>query len=370
MSVQKYGLQRFEDLQTSTITMMVYTNCSFEHNTIFNNIEITHVDVPRTKKKKNVDKKNLKAPYGSIISIHKGDKFRGINLRKNKLRYCSVCQPTKERTSDYIGKKQKKLNTVVEETLNIENSDVKEIKYCCNNCNNKYSCGEINKTPTHFLNQVTIVLSLERVILNIMLFKDSFKIAGCKTRNDAVEATMILWQDYISKINNSFFIKEKFLHEKNPQFLFKLVMRNLDFRLGFPIDRQKLNELLNKDVYIDKIAMSQCEPTGNTNVNIKMIQKKPKSYLHECLVIPKDGEVHFIHLEKNHYKMKKKKKTRHVTFIVFSSSEVILSGMYEKKMKEMYEFFVTEVFKNKSLIEEKIEIPGENLYSHLSKIRD
>jgi hypothetical protein len=372
MSVKKYGVKEFEELKTSTRTIMVYTNTIFDHEKIFNEIDITPIEVPRTKKKKNVDKKNLKAPYGSIISIHKGDKFRGVNLRKNKTRYCSVCQPVKENITDYLGsKKQKKINTVVEKTVHVKGTDdVKEISYYCNECLNEYNYGDLDKTPTHFLNQVTIALSLERVILNVMIFKDNFKIAGCKEDNDAVEAIMILWQEYISLIKDSFQIKEKFKDEKSPRFLFQLVMRNVDFRLGFPVDRQKLNELLNGEKYSDKIAMSQCEPTGNTNVNIKMIQSKPKNFEYDCLVIPQNEKPYFIKHKKKIYRSKKKKKTKHITFIVFSSSEVILSGRYEEKMKEMYQFFIEEAFKNRDIIEEKIRNPKESLYSHLSKIEN
>lgn len=361
--MEKYGLPDFEDLKTSTRTVMVYTNISFDHNPSFKNIEITKVDVPLTKKKKNVDKRLLRAPYGAIISIQLGDKLRGINLRRSKTWWCCICQPMKE-TQDRLGvQSKKKINTVVEKLCFEDDSDIQTFKYFCERCKKFYNRKELDGIIPHFLNQMTVVLSIGDIILNIMLFKNSFKIAGCKKDDDAVEVSMILWQNHIRPVLNSF----KTPNGEDPRFLFLLVMRNVDFRLGWPIDRQKLNKLMNDSRYSDRISMSQCETTSHTNVNIKMFSKKPKGFDYDCLVIPIDvkKEPYFVKMNKNPYKSKKKKKKKYITFIVFSSSEVILSGRYEKNMKEAYEFFVAEVFKNKSAIEEKIEVPTVDLLTHL-----
>ncbi len=368
LTMKKYGLPEFEELKTSTRTMMVYTNIHFDLEKIFKSVEITKVAVPLTKKKKNVDKKKLEAPYGSIISVQKGTRFRGINLRKYKEHWCSAnCRLEEQR-----GDKMKKINTVVEEVFKVKGTDMHEFKYYCRNCKTYYSLKQLKKIP-NFLNQVTLVISIGKIILNIMLFssKDTkmgnFKIAGCKEDIDAHEATMILWQDYISQISGGWNILDP-IWDPQPKFLFRLVMRNVDFKLGFFIDREELNNLMNSPIYRDKVFMSQCEATGHTNVNIKMFANKPKGYLYDCLVMPLNKEAYFIELNKNPYKPKKKKKDKHTTFIVFSSSEIILSGRYEENMKEMYEFFVSEVIKNKKRVEEKLNEPKEDLNSHLKRL--
>jgi len=357
-SLSMQNLPKFEDLKTSTRTLMVYTNVEFDHEKIFRGIKWTPIEVPLTKKKKNVDKKRLQAPYGSIIGIQYGDKLRGINLRKNKPRSCGVCQPSTR------SKTRKKINTVNERLVFEDpDSDIQTFKYYCSSCKKLYNGKELENPLTHFLNQITVVLAIENIILNIMLFKNSFKIAGCKKNKDAEEATMILWENHIRPIVGGFKLPPK----EDPHFLFLLVMRNVDFRLGFPIDRQKLNRLMNSTKYKDKINMSQCETTSHTNVNIKMFSRKPQNYRYDCLVIPNDTLVRpfFKKMEKNPYRSKKSKKKKYMTFIVFSSSEVILSGRYEENMKNMYEFFIQEAYKHRDLIEEKIETPKVDLMSFL-----
>jgi hypothetical protein len=360
--LKDYGVPEFENLKTSTRTIMVYSNMLFNLLKIFRDIYITPVETPLTKKKKNVDKKKLVAPYGAVINVQRGNRFRGIDIRKSQKHWCAAnCRETAFR-----GDKEVNVNTIIEISSLIEGTDIYEIKYFCTKCNLFYTLKQLKKIVS-FLNQVTIVLSIGSVILNMMLFKDNFKIAGCKDNDDAVEAALIAWQDYIVKIPNCWKFRPQF-DDKEPRFIFRLVMRNVDFKLGFFIDRKALNKLMNSKKYDDKVFMSQCETTGHTNVNIKMYAHQPDGYDYDCLVLPEDKKYYFIKLESNIYKVKKAKK-EYTTFIVFSSSEIILSGKYEDEMKLYYEFFISEVFKNKSLIEEKIEEPGVDLLTFLKKTK-
>lgn len=349
------NIPKFEDLKTSTRTLMVYTNIQFDHEKIFREIKWTEIDVPLTKKKKNVDKKRLSAPYGSIISVRYGDKLRGINLRKGKQRRCGVCQ--------FVKNSSRKICTVSEKLIRESKlSDVWLFRYFCSKCKRLFTGKELYNPLTHFLNQVTIVLATENLILNIMLFKNCFKIAGCREDDDAVEAAMILWENYIRPLK-AFSLPAG----EEPNFLFHLVMRNVDFRLGFPVDRQKLNQLMNEEKYKDKVCMSQCETTSHTNVNIKMYTKKPPGHIYKRLVIPNDTSFkpYWDDTPTNPYKEKKNKKKKNITFIVFSSSEVILSGRYEENMKKMYQFFVEETYKNREKIQERIETPKVDLLTYL-----
>lgn len=355
------NVPEFKDLNTSTCTVMVYGNIEFDIENIFKKIRITPVDVPRTKKKKNVDKKSLKAPYGAIVSVQKGVYFRGVDMRKRKKYWCySTCQITKQR-----GKKTVKVNTVEEEIHRIPNTDIYEIKYFCTSCKNYYEYRQLKKIM-NFLNQITIDIALEDIILNVMMFKNNFKIAGCKKKTHAIETAMILWQDYLPRIDASWSMRKEFESE-TPSFIFRTVMRNVDFRLGFPIDRESLNQLMNSEEYSDRIFMSQCETTSHTNVNIKMYQKKPQGYMYKCLVFPPDEEPYFELLKHNPYKPQKKKKSKYITFIVFSSSEIIVTGKFKESMDDAYRFFVKEILKNRELIEEKIEEPDTDLLSFLGK---
>lgn len=354
----KYGVPEYEDLKTSTRTVMVYTNISFELKKIFESVKVTDIEAPLTKKKKNVDKKRLVAPYGAIISLQKENLIRGIDLRKAKKHWCPACQVVIVKEEREI-----KVNTVEERLKLLPGTDIREIQYFCTKCETYFTLRQLKKI-INFLNQITIVISVEHIILNIMLFKNNFKIAGCKNDDDAVESSMILWQNYILPSEGFSLISG----EKHPKFVFCLVMRNVDFRLGFFIDRKELNRLMNDKKYAEKIFMSQHESTAHTNVNIKMFAKKPKGYLHDCLVMPQNKEPYFVKLKHNPYKPKKKKKPKYTTAIVFSSSEIILSGRYDETMRKSYEFFVKAAVSNRGLIEEKLKSPGQDLIAHLNTV--
>lgn len=350
-----YGLKPFEELQTSTSTVMVYSNITFNTREIFENIKITKIDIPLTKKQKNIDKKKIVAPYGAIISVQYKTQIRGLDLRKKKKKWCTICQPVKT-----VDDSKTQVLTVTERLRKEGNTDIYSIMYYCSACDKEYNPLEMKKI-NHFLNQLTIVISVgKQPLLNIMMFKDSLKFAGCKDLNDAVEATLILWQDYIFHRGSDLWNLKR--GAKNPRFIYEIVMKNVDFKIGWPLERPALNYLMNKEKYSKYIFMSQYESTGNTNVNIKMFSRKPPGFKYDCLVVPLNDpqNPYFIKLSDIPYKSEKKKKKdlkddKYVTFIAFSSSEIILSGRYDENMKEMYNFFVHTVFTHKKDIEEKME---------------
>jgi hypothetical protein len=351
--VAKYGLEEFGELKTSTSTIMVYTNVVFDLAKLFFSIKLTKIDVPLTKKQKNVDKKKIKAPYGSVIFLQLGNEFRGVDLRKKKKRWCTVCRPVKP------DGKETKILTITEraELINEEESRY-AIIYDCSKCQRSYRPDEQNKI-NHFLNQLTIVTGIgeDQPLLNNMMFKDSIKFAGCKNPDDAFETILFLWQVYFFKIPGSWRLLKG---ATTPRFILDVAMKNVVFKLGFPIERDNLNTLMNNPRYRKYITISQYESTGQSNVNIKMCSVKPENMIYDCLLIPLDPlkNPFFIKVPSIPYK-KKKELFKDITFIVFSSSQIILTGKFDENMKEMYEFFVSTVFKHKDMIEEKIIEPDK-----------
>jgi hypothetical protein len=365
---KNFGPPKFEDLNTSTSTVMCYSNINFDTKKIFNHIRWTDIDIPHTKKRGNVDKKHIKAPCGSIVSVQSKTEIRGADIRKKKKHWCTICQPLKIQDGSEI--KVMTVTEYLEPKLNIDpeenpDEDVISIMYFCSRCQKSYFPHELKKI-NHFLNQITIVLSVgDQPLLNTMLFKDNLKFAGCKDMDDAVEALLILWQDYISKIPGAWSLKPG---HTTPKFAFETVMRNVDFKLGFPIERYSLNVLMNKPEYADRIAMSQYESTGHTNVNIKMFSKKPDNFEYDLLEIPLDHTIApFIYKTSKLEFKKVKPPKKYVTFIVFSSSETILSGRYHENMKDMYEFFLQVVFDHRDEISEKISAPNKREVAKIKK---
>ncbi len=340
-----YGLKEFENLNTSTRTFMVYSSVLFNLQKIFDLVPTTPIDIPLTKRK-HVDRKNISAPDGAIVSIQKERFIRGVDIRKTKKHWCTSCRLMKT-----LEDKEIPINTVVEELKHVKD-DKYEITYYCNNCKKYYTSSDLGKIAT-FLNQVTITVSVNGILLNIMVFKDSFKVAGCKHDEDAEAVTRILWERYLRKEPGVYSLKEG---ETHPRFIFRRVMRNVQFNLGFAIDLNKLNTLMNKEEYAKYVDVAQRETTGHPNVNIAMYSNKPEDYKYDMLVYGTNsavGKGKMTTIDDNPYQ-KKQKKT-HTTFIVFSSSQVILSGRYQNEMKTLYNFFVQEVMEHSDYLKEKLK---------------
>lgn len=206
----------FDELKCSTKTIMVYSNLTFDLDAVFRGAIIHHIEnPPRTKKKKDVDKDKLAVmcPPETIIGVSKDKMRRGIDTRKKKKKWCAPnCRIMKTN-----GARQVKVNTVRETTRDLEekchpSASMYIVEYCCDVCNKTYTHNELGEKIPNFLNQVTIVISTGDYLLNVMLFRDNFKIAGCKTEDDAKMVTRVLWEE-IRRIG-AWKYKGRFTHDE------------------------------------------------------------------------------------------------------------------------------------------------------------
>lgn len=371
------NIQPYEDLLTSTRTVMVYSNIQFNLKRIFRSIQITHVPLKFTKKKSNVDKSKIIAPYGSIISLRYSGMIRGPDLRKKTNRWCILCKPMITKAN---GDEEKKKTCVQYIHGEPDEYGCREIWMDCSNCGKKYG-PSVYRNVANFLHQVTMVMALKHnTLMNIMLFKTNLKIAGSCTGTDDAETVMILWEDYIREDRKlwKFFIPKEIEDSKeesikikhtSAQFEFYPVMINVHFNVGFSLCRENLNTLMNDEKYMKVVHMSQFESTNISSTKIRMFHDKNLKPLFDVLVYPHAKKLlrmgeggsdeqfapYFEVSDTLHYQTKKKsKKQSYITFIAFASAEVILSGRNLATMKSRYEFFIEELYKNKSFLEEKV----------------
>ena len=223
----------------------------------------------------------------------------------------------------------------------------------------------LKKVLNYFLNQVALFLSLGNKNLHIMVFKDTFKIAGSKDLNQAIEATKLLWS-FISADHSTYAMsdipenKDQFQY---PSFIFDTVMTNVDFKLGFQIDRKKLNNLMNDKKYNSIIKMSRFETTGNPNVNIKFYCKKPDNFTYKCMILENVDNPTFRILPENFFDKKKRRKPNYTTFLVFRSSKVIESGKFKESSKNSYNEFINIIKTHQDEIKEKIDDETEYIHA-------
>ena len=147
-------------------------------------------------------------------------------------------------------------------------------------------------------------------------------------------------------------------------------MINVDFSIGFPIDKSKLNKFMNRPQYKEKVFLCFCEKTSSTHVNIKMFANKPSQYQYYILCYDNAGisSPHFLVSSDKVYH-RKKPKEKYTTLIVFSSSQVILTGRYPDNMEDNYDFFMDMAWKNKDAITENISKPVLSLSDYLNNLK-
>lgn len=388
-------IKPYDELKISTMTAMVYTNLSINQKNVFNNIKIFVIEPVFTKKKGSINKKILLAPYGSIISLQLGLYVRGLRLSRSKTYWCPSCQIIKKTQDDV----SVHVNTVEEILGNISKKEIKEgwakdtkkIYFRCNVCESFFDISKLKKIAP-FQNQTTIVLSMGDYLVNIMLFVDNLKISGNKSYDKTVELVMILFEDYIFKISNSYSFRtkksilsnaklqpdhmskilNKSYKEDEPteiHFLFDVVMKNVGFKVDFPIDKKKLNNEMNKKEHNEIIHLAQCESTAATQVNIKFYTEKPENFVYNVLTYKLSNmkKGFFRSTTEKIYAKKKKDKKPYITMISFASGEHILTGRYDLDMEKIYKFFIDILMKNKNSIEEKIIKPNISLRDFLAK---
>jgi hypothetical protein len=142
---------------------------------------------------------------------------------------------------------------------------------------------------------------------------------------------------------------------RNPTFIFNVVMKNIDFKVKFNINREKLNQFMNDNTEF----CSLFESSVNTGVNIKI--KSNVSYennldsieiMHDLTVqkniVPFSSYTSYLD-EKE--KKKENKKEKYHTFLVFHSGSIIQSGS-GPEMENVYTKFVTILNQHRKEFEE------------------
>jgi TATA-box binding protein (TBP) (component of TFIID and TFIIIB) len=322
---ETFNYTKFEDVPISTQTIISVSNLKFNLNLLYQYLPITEYIIIKKKrgrkKKVEVVNPNLNIAPGSIISIQNKTNIRGSILKESK-----------------------------------------------------------KENKTYFLNSITIVMVLEngKLINSKISQNGKLQITGCKNMEQCVEMIHYLFKHikeievqigqpmfslkYGSKSTNS-----------NPIFIFNVVMKNIDFKVNFNINREKLNIFINDNTNF----CSLFESSVNTGVNIKI--KSNYSYennLDSIEIMPnltvKKNVVPFSaytsYLDEKE-KKKENKKEKYHTFLVFHSGSIIQSGS-GPEMNNVYTNFVTTLNKHRKEFEEILNtnnkqdiIKMQNLYN-------
>ncbi len=302
---KKLNISKFEEIPVSTKTFIVRTNITVDIQKLFEFLPITEYTlVPKRrgrKKKTAITDPNKNISTGSIITLDLANVIRGVVLKKKK-------------------KKE-------------------------------------GKTNDYFRNSVTVVMVVEGKKINFKISRNGkFQMTGCKQDKHAEMCVKYIWE-YIRGNKDIYILSEKYLKA-----MFIPAMRNIDFNLGFILDREKLGKYFNTNTdYCSLLETS----IGYTGVNIKVpvrkliteLKLKELTYKNNDWVRPDYVPYqNYLDTLKPKEQQKKLDKERFNTFLVFHSGKTIMSSMCEEFARETYYEFLEIVNKNYQKFEEKLKL--------------
>lgn len=301
MSEQTYP--EFENIKVSTKTYTAYTNVNIDIYKLFNYIKITpYTIIPKKRGRKKKDYEPVienSVPYGSIITLKCEGSIRGVVLNDRK-------------------------------------------------------------TNNWFRNALTIVVVLDKIINFKVCKNGTFQMTGCKTKSHAIYCVKMIWE-LLSQDKSMYNYTIK---DDSCNFTAYIIpsMRNIDFDLGFKIDRSNLNKYM---ISLNKELFCLLETSfGYTGVNIKIPLNKNKDEMivdklqidqeHNCISTNVTYGQFKEWYETNHTEKLKIKRSFN-TFLVFHSGKVIFSGLTKEMMKDTYVEFIKIIKKGKKHIIEKLK---------------
>ena len=220
------GNNNFDNINISTETVIAKTNWKINIQDLFMNLPLTEYEVApkkRGRRPKNEKKVESQQLYnGEIITIKFGDKVRGVDLKSKK----------KKKTENKKG-------------------------------------GDDEKDNNYFRNSITVVMFCEGKLINFKISKNGkFQFTGCKN-NDHAHKCLEYVKDYIYGLPNKKILMTPL--NANLEVIYITVMANINFSLGFCINKENLDDYINKNT--DYISLLETT-FGYTGVNIKMPLEK------------------------------------------------------------------------------------------------
>jgi len=296
----------FDDIKVSTKTFTATTNLNIQIDKLYQKLPITpYIVTPkkrgRKKKCDHIDHNKYIEP-GSIVTVKYENELRGVELKPKKPK---------------AGKKRK-----------------------------------------WFRNSITVVIILDKPINFKVCRNGTFQMTGCKTHEHADKCVQYIWQ-YIKEDKNIY----SFTRGNELEAIFIPSMRNIDFSLGFIVDREKLNHYMCTQKEFHCLLETSF---GYTGVNIKVPLETDITTMKVKKIFDKEGEwkeIWTTYKEYLNFLTQKEKDVklsaeRHNTFLVFHSGKVIMSGLNADFMRDVYYYFLSIIRASFDKIEERLQGDG------------
>ena len=237
-------------------------------------------------------------------------------------------------------------------------SSAKDIDNDFSSANIKNKKKKDGKVNDYFRNSITVIMMMDGKKINFKISSNGkFQMTGCKYDNQAENCVKYIWE-YIKPNKDIYSLTET--ETETFKALFIPAMRNIDFSLGFILNREKLDEYFN--TYTNYYSLLETS-IGYTGVNIKIPVKKPiKDLMIKELTYNDNKWISPLFIPYQKYldtlkpreQQKKIEKERFNTFLVFHSGKVICSSMCEEFAKDTYYEFLEIIRQNYHEFQEKL----------------
>ena len=302
-------LPKFSDIPVSTKTYTATTNLNINIKKLFKALPVTsYVVIPkkRGRRKKGIQPNpNQGIKPGSIVTIKCEGEIRGVELNPKKKK----------------GKKKK-----------------------------------------WFRNSITVVIILDKPVNFKVCRNGTFQMTGCKTHSHAELCVKYVWS-YIKDLEGIYTFNRA---APNLEVIFIPSMRNVDFSLGFLVDRSKLNKYMSNQKEFHCLLETSF---GYTGVNIKIPLDVDISTM-EVKKLTSSGDEwkekwttyqEYLDLLGPKERAAKLKAKRYNTFLVFHSGNCIHSGLNFEYMQPVYNYFTNLIIKGYDQIEERLDTTFQGL---------
>jgi hypothetical protein len=217
------------------------------------------------------------------------------------------------------------------------------------------------KNDNYFRNSLTIVMWCGGKLINFKISKNGkFQFTGCKNDNNAHSCLTHIIR-YINEASASGNKKILTIPQSvNMEVIYITVMANINFSLGFCVNKENLDDYVNKNTEYYSLLETNF---GYTGVNIKIplpnLNDVPITKMifdrqtNEWTRLKMTYSEYFLTLDDKE-RTKEKNKTRYNTFLVFQSGNVILSSPHKECMRNTYHEFLNIIQTSRNFIEEKI----------------
>ena len=293
----------FDDIDVSTKTVICKTNWKININELFNVLPITEYTVlPKKRGRRPKDEKKIEPQQlnnGDIITLKFDNKLRGVNLKEKK------------------------------------------------------------NSKGFFRNSLTIVMQAGDKLINLKVSRNGkFQFTGCKLESSSQSCIEYIKQ-YVTNSGNNKILQV--ICNANPDVVFLSVMTNINFSLGFNINRENLDKYINTNTDYRSLLETSFGYTGvNIKIPLETIGNSPVRHItfknnkwdreditYEEYLATLDEKV----------KVKEYNKIRYNTFLVFQSGNCISSAMTKECMRVAYHKFLEIISECRDKIEENIEVP-------------